>query len=390
MKITLVTETFLPFISGVSTSTNNIAESLSQRGHEVTVICPRPVIKSEFFPSEKKFRIVYIPSIEDSFFQGKSISPWPLPFLTMLKYIRKDNTDLVHIQETGFLGITAIFLAKTRKIPVVGMIHTSLRQLITLFSPFPFGRFFGHFIYFLYLFFYRFCDKVIVLTKDYSEFLTNKGFDKQLIVPNGIDTKLYTPNKKNKYKQKYFSFPSGKILFAYVGRLDIDKNLNILVESLKFVEDNVHLLMVGKGKEKNNLISLSRNLQIDHKISWFSISETEKLAVFYRSIDIFVIPSLVENMSLSLLEALSSGLPVIAADIPSMSTLVKSNRNGFLVSPPYGSRSFAEKINLLASDSFLRKKMGSESRKIGLSYDQKKMIDKMEKLYCDLTNLKNK
>lgn len=140
MKILLISEVYVPTVSGVATSTESIAKYMVSQGHEVYLICPRPFAQEPQAPPG--LHMIHTPSIPDPFFVGKPMTLAPFGFYTIWKTLRAHRFDVAHIQEPGNLGITALFLCRHFRIPTLGAMHFSLEQVRLLFpmlsGPLPY------------------------------------------------------------------------------------------------------------------------------------------------------------------------------------------------------------------------------------------------------------
>lgn len=381
MKITIVTETYLPFIAGVSTSTDSIARFLAQKGHEVTVLCPHPVLPVKVHETE--FKIIYTPSFKDPFFAGKPTSPWPLPLPVMYKEITKDKTDLVHIQEAGALGVSALCFARQRKIPVVGALHLTSEQIIKFIRINPFNLT-NKLIQKLLVFFYNSCNTIMVPTQTFAQMLTKIGVRKKIVVvSNGVNTNKFIPGTKNTEIMSKYNLPQDKIIFFYLGRMDKDKNIGTIIKSLNLVFSNVHLVIAGQGAQEKELKNLAISLNTSPKITWLGQIPEEDLTKVYQATDCFVLMSPYEVQSIVTLQAISCGLPVICSNEGALPELCHDHENGFLI-PTYDYKMLALKINLLTENENLRKEMGAQSRQISLPHDKAKNLSKLEGLYKEM------
>lgn len=381
MNIVIATETYLPFIAGVSTSTDNIVRFLARKGHRVTVIAPRPVIKSDIKP-EKNVTIIHTPSFPDPFFRGKSFSPIPLPLWTVFSAITHD-TDLVHIQEPGAIGMTACMAAKIKGIPTVGALHFTPDQILRILA-FPGKHLSITLIQALMRWFYNGCNGVMVPTQTFVSYLKRIGVRKDMcVVSNGVDTKDFVPTKNRLLKRSANGLPKDKILFFFLGRLDFDKHADTIIRALPNTDTNVHLVIAGEGKEEKNFRNLANTLGVSERITWLGYLSHEKMKEVYQSVDCFVLMSPYEVQSIVTLQAISSGLPVLACKEGALPELCHDGENGFTIATD-DDKTLAEKMNILASDSKLRVRMGRESRKISLPHDRNTALEKLERFYTTI------
>jgi len=370
MKILLVTDTYLPYITGVSISTDSIARHMVSRGHKVILVCPKPLVKGEIKPL-KNLKIINIPSLPFTLYNKNPIGILPLDVLEIRKIIKKEKFDIVHIQEPGITGLSALILSKCNKIPVVGALHFFPKQVDrVMWKRFenvltPVLNMYIRFIYNKY-------DAIMTPSHFFEKFLKSIYVKKNIcVVSNGVDTKIYVPVKRK---------INNRVKFFYIGRLDGDKNVETLVKAMQYSNDKVNLHIVGKGKNSINLKYLAKSLGVENKIYWKDYITDEEMVEYYKMVDVFVIMSPYEGQSIVTLQAIASGLPVIAADASALPELVKDGVNGYLVKS-YDYKSLAKRINELADDIDLRLKFGEESRKISLLHHKYTVLNKLENLY---------
>ena len=350
MNIVITTETYLPFIAGVSTSTDNIARFMARAGHKVTVVAPKPVMKGEI-PPLKNLTIAHTPSFPDPFFVGKSFSPFPMPFRTLQNVMK--NIDIVHIQEPAAIGYTALYIAKRRHIPIVGALHFTPEQIFRILF-FPKIPLFITLIKRYIRWFYNQCDGIMIPTETFAAFLRESGVTKPIVVvSNGVDTNDFVPMKNRFAKRDACKLPKDKILFFFLGRLDFDKHADTIIRALPKTDTKVHLVIAGEGKEEENFRNLAKTLGVSDRITWLGYLNHEKMKEVYQSVDCFVLMSPYEVQSIVTLQAISSGLPVLACKEGALPELCHDGENGFTIATD-DDKTLAEKMNVLASDTTLR------------------------------------
>ncbi|MCM8787207.1 MAG: glycosyltransferase family 4 protein [Candidatus Omnitrophica bacterium] len=210
-----------------------------------------------------------------------------------------------------------------------------------------------------------FCDKVIVTTSEIKKYLGNNK--KIVLIPNGVNTGLF----KSLKRKKLFSV-------IYVGRLEKQKNLKLLLNAVSLLEKkNRKVLFIGHGSQKENLLRLAKEKEIELKI--LDRVSHNRLPEFYNQAEMFILPSLIEGHPKALLEALSCGVPCIANDIEAVKSIIQDKKNGLIFDRT--SNSLKKKISLILKNRKLAQKLGKEGRKtIVKSYDYKILIKNEIKL----------
>ncbi len=189
------------------------------------------------------------------------------------------------------------------------------------------------------------------------------------VIYNGVDTWKFKPAKKdekNLYKRE-LGFREDDFLILYVGRLYSRKGLPTLIETIPHVAKkfrNIKFVISGKGleDEEERLRRYAKKLKVEEKLVFLGYYPDEKLPNLYAAADIFVFPSIYENMPFAMLEAMASGLPVITTTVGGIPEVIKNGRNGFLVRP-YDSKGLAEKILYLMENPSVACEIGIAGRK---------------------------
>lgn len=382
MNILMATETYLPYISGVAVSTDSIARYMVSEGHTVTVVCPKLKIKSPVTPM-KGLTIVRIPSIPNPVYKGMAMAVFPFSIPMVNKVFKSSKFDLVHIQEPTAIGISALILAKKYKIPVVGALHFTPEQMSRIIPGRPekiinpLVRKYINFVYNKY-------DAIMVPTLTFEKFLRSDGVNKPIeVVSNGVNTNTFRPGATDYSLRNKLGIAKNDTVFFFLGRLDLDKNVGTLIKALPYVDQNIKLLIVGKGKVEPVLHSLAKDLNVENKIVWVDHITDIEMPDYYHAANCFTIMSPYEVQSIVTLQAIASGLPMIAANAGALPELCQDKRNGFLV-PTYDYKTLAKKMNLLAKNPKLREKFGIESRKISLPHHKPTALHKLELLYESL------
>lgn len=178
------------------------------------------------------------------------------------------------------------------------------------------------------------------------------------IIPNGIDIEEFKPLVDKEV--------DGYVRILCVSRLTPRKGIRYLLQAMKLLlaenaERKIELWIAGEGDETESLKQLSSELGIEKKVKFFGRVAHENLAKHYQSADIFCLPSLNEGMSNTMLEALASGMPIVATVTGGTEELVGNGENGFFVEQK-SAEDLAQKLETLISDTALRTQFGNASR----------------------------
>lgn len=382
MHILLVSDVYLPTVSGVATSTDSIARYMAGKGHLVSIVCPKPLIP--YTPVlVSGMELLFTPGVADSLVVNKSMTIFPLGLAVLWKAFRDNRIDVVHIQEPGSLGVTALFLAKLFRKRVVGAAHFSWSQIEKLAPPVirrvsvPFMKLYVRFLYVFY-------DAIMVPTKTAAYELGRIMGDAGKIYPvsNGVDTEEYVPRKGfPKELRRRYKIPDDVPVFLYIGRLDRDKNIETIIRAAAGVHVPIWLIIAGVGKQREELISLSVSLGIKN-ITWIGEVHKKEIIDLYQLADAFVIMSPVETQSIVALQAVACGVPLIAANAGALPELV-NGKNGRLVET-FDVAALTGVMEYFAAHPKELTQMGKESRALSLAHHKPVVLSQLEALYKKL------
>lgn len=291
--------------------------------------------------------------------------------------LRKEKIDIVH-SHSGciFYGAVAGILAN-----VNGIIHTDHGRLIPDRKGLIIEDRLSSF----------FLNKFIGVSEDLTKYLKNTvGIkeEKLLTIINGVDTDIFHPINGTYKKEirKIFGIVSDEKVIGTVCRLEPVKNICLLINCMKHIIKEIpacKLIIVGDGREKEKLIKLTDELNLTKSIKF--LGERSDIEKVMRLFDIFVLPSLSEGTSMTILEAMASGLPVIASEVGGNAKLIKDGENGFLF-PLNEPNLLIQKIIDLLTDNEKLKTMGLQSRKIAEeSFSFDRMKESYENLYLSIS-----
>ncbi|MFA5776857.1 MAG: glycosyltransferase family 4 protein [Parcubacteria group bacterium] len=226
---------------------------------------------------------------------------------------------------------------------------------------------------------------VIANSNDLKELALKTNLKQEIgVIPNGINISDFTPDPKKR--------PDGKLIITVgASRVTARKGINYLLEAIRTLISKypeIYLKVMGDGNEKENLEKLAKELGIKKNVEFTGRIPREETFPYYQEASIFVLPSLNEGMSNAMLEALSSGLPLVATDTGGARKLLEEGVNGFIIKMK-DSQDIAEKLETLAKDRELRAEMGDESRKKAETMSWEKVAVQYVKIYYEINELTN-
>lgn len=386
MKILIASDLHYPTFNGVATFSRNLAIGLAARGHEVLVVAPSQTGDS-YSESDENHMITRTKSTQFPFYQNFRISVSPGQ---EVKAILQDfKPDIIHIQMLLGIGQAVMKHGNRMGIPIVSTNHSmpeNLMDNMKLLAPVsrPIN-------YILKAYGARFHSKADYVTLPTQSAIDMFNAKDKITVPmeavsNGIDLAHFKPGKVKDEIYKKFKIDKNKKTITYLGRLDAEKHLHILIRAFADLVDeglDAQLLMIGGGTDIDNLKRLASRLRINDKVVFTGRFDEEDKVQLHRIGTVFCMPSPAELQSIATLEAMASGQPVVAVDAGALKEICQDNRNGFLCRQD-DHLQIADSIKKILTDSKLREKMSKESLAIAKTHDLNTTLNRFEQIYEDV------
>jgi len=381
VKVLLVSESYWPNADGGAVFEHRLVLGLISDGYELVVWAPGDYRHSyaewdRFYKiyREKSLPLIINPKYRSSF--------WP--WLSGRKIILREKPDIVHLHNAGFLGLTALFWAKRYGIPVVGTNHFMPENWV-LNDPIPGQQRFTKWLIWKYLaWFHNRCDYVTSPTPTSVKLIRAAGLKaKAKPISNGVESELFKPKAASKQIIKKYGISPHLPIVLYLGRVDGEKRIDELIKAHKLLINNIpaQLVIAGFGKAEPALKTLVSRLGIEEYVHFTGfVDEADKPAI-YNLAKVFAIASPAELQSIVLLEAMSSGLPVVAVDIAALSELCRTGKNGYLYKEG-DIKDLAQKLAKILSSPQLQKSFGKRSREIILKdHQSRSSVSQYESVY---------
>lgn len=324
LKIDVVTETYPPEINGVAHTISMLVNGLRKSHHSVNVIRPRQ-------PSDPVLPVAGT-SVKDIL-----VNSFPIPLYNELRMglpakkmligrWTNDRPDIVHIATEGPLGWSAVRAALELKIPVTSDFRTNFHAYSSLYKL----GFLEPLIMAYMKYFHNATDCTMVPTEKLKQELKRAGLLNLHVMPRGVDTQHFSKNLRSSQRRASWNADPQDVVLLSVGRLAVEKNLDLLIKSYqkaKNVEPRTKLVVVGDGPLRESLQKKCPDAIFAGKKSGLELAE------FYASADIFIFPSLTETFGNVTIEAMASGLAVIAYCHAAAGDLITTGINGITIDP---------------------------------------------------------
>lgn len=384
MKIMIVTDQYPPMLGGVPTVTHGLAIDFAKRGHQVWVVAPN-------FGSRNVTRVE-----DDVQVSRFSSFEWPtykelripfLPFAPIRSIIKKMDPDIIHIHAPVVLGNIAQMLAGSARKPVVYTNHYLPVNIGRAAMNDPvMGKYINNISYTYLVSFCNRCEYVTAPTQTALDLLYQHGLRVPArAISNGIDLKHYQPGPADLTILDYFGIPRDKKLVLHVNRLSVEKRIDVLLDAVPLMKSDAHIALSGSGPQEAVLRAQAERLGIADRVHFLGYVRSEDVLTLRRTADVFAIPSEADLQSLSTMEAMACGLPVVAANAYALPELVHHGENGYLHQPGE-SRELAGYLDEILLNDELRQKMSEASLKIIAGHDRELVLDQWEELYQRLAS----
>lgn len=370
LRVAVVTETYPPEVNGVALTIERMIRGLQARQHDIQLVRPRQAHPNTSTQDS---------GLEQVLTRGFPIPRYPhlrmgLPAKRALLLLwSRRRPDIVHIATEGPLGWSALQAARKLLIPVSTDFRTNFHAYSQHYGigwlKKPIAAYLKKF--------HNGAACTMVPTVELQQELKGLGFERLEVVARGIDTDLFTPQRRSEALRAQWGAGPDDIVILSVGRLAPEKNLSLLVRAYKAmqqVQARTQLVVVGDGP----LTTMLKEQCPDAVFA--GMRRGEDLATHYASADVFIFPSLTETYGNVTPEAMASGLAVLAFDYAAAAELIQHGHNGLLV--PFGDEeAFIRRAQDLAASRPTQQALQTQARQHTLQHDWSRIVEQVEHLW---------
>ena len=372
LRVGIVTETYGPEVNGVAMTVGRLVEGLLARGHSVQLIRPRQHPRDDPH-RDGPLDVWPVAGAAIPFYRDLRIG-FPAGRLLLERW-RQAPPDVVHIVTEGPLGHSALAVARRLRLRVFSGFHTNFHAYSRHYGM---GLLARSIVAYLRRFHNR-TDCTLVPTEELATELRTLGFHRLRVLARGVDTRLFDPAHRDPALRRSWGASPSDPVALYVGRLAAEKNLQLVLaayRALRTIRPATRLVLVGDGP-------LAARLQARHpEIVFPGMRIGADLAAHYASADLFLFPSLTETFGNVTLEAMASGLAVVAFDYAAAHRHIVHDQSG-LLAPCDDSAAFIKSASRLAGDSALRWTLGQAARQAVLAFDWERIYQRLEQWYLE-------
>ena len=350
MRIAIVTETWPPEINGVALTVQSLAQGLAALGHSIEIVRPR----------QDDDDAAAIAGLDHLPMPGAALPRYPglrfgLPAHRRLhRRWSQQRPDVLYIATEGPLGLTALGAARRLRIPVSTGFHTRFDDYARHYGL-------GFLTPIVYAYLRRFhnrADATLVPTVELATFLESNRFRNVRLLRRAVDTKLFHPQQRDEALRREWHLDGDDLAIIYIGRIAPEKNLDVAVTAFRAIQvqhPTARFVLVGDGPARKSLAA-------QHPDFVFAgVRRGADLARHYASGDLFLFPSVTETFGNVTLEALASGVPVVAYDYGAAREHMRATDVGACVSL-HDRDAFVASAVSLANDAPRRRRLRESAR----------------------------
>jgi glycosyltransferase involved in cell wall biosynthesis len=363
LRIATVSETWPPEINGVAKTAACFVEGLRTLGHEIQLIRPRQGAADAARGGEVLMRGMALPRYPNL----RMGLPAKAALVRLWTFRRP---DVVHIVTEGPLGWSALRAAEKLKLPVVSDFRTNFHAYSAHYGLSWLGK---PILAYLRKFHNRGLA-TLVPTQAMRTELAALGFQRLRVIARGIDTALFSPGRRSEALRASWGASPADTVLVHVGRLAPEKNLPVLLaayEEARRRAPRARLVLVGDGPARAELQARYRDVV-------FAGTRTgTELAAYYASGDVFLFPSLTETWGNVTLEAMASGLAVLAYDYAAAAEVIRHGASGLMA--PFGdAAAFTAQAAALTADPERARRLGECARVEALARGWERVTGELE------------
>ena len=391
MKIAIFSDTYIPDINGVATSTKILRDELLKHGHEVVVVTSELPSESDYFddPSDN---ILRVPGLEIQALYGYRACN--IYSFKGMREIKGMNIEVIHVQTEFGVGIFGRIVGESLNIPVVYTYHTMWADYSHYVNPVNSGAIDGLIkkaITRISKFYGDKSAELIVPSIKTQEALKKYGLNKDMhIIPTGLELEKFDPKNKNEtlineIKQQYGI--KDQFIITFLGRVAKEKSIEVLIDAMKEVvkeNDNVLCLIVGGGPQLEELKELVRDDHISKYVIFTGPKPSKEVPSYYHLSNVFVSASVTETQGLTYIEAMASGIPAIARYDKNLENVIIDGVNGYFFKET--NELVAILLKMMSSD---YSNMAKEAYLNAMQFSSEVFYEKVLSVYQRAINLKH-
>jgi 1,2-diacylglycerol 3-alpha-glucosyltransferase len=376
LRIGIFTDTYAPVVNGISVSLQLVTEDLQRRGHQVTIFAPRvPGYKDDQpgvlrIPALKYLNDppVYIAVL------GTPRSTWSLT---------RKHFDVLHAHSPMTVGLLAYLTASTKNLPLIYTYHTSITDYTHYIKFIGGTRVIRYAARWFSTKSTNLGDQIVVPSPKFQRLLLKQKVHKPIhIIPNGIDLSNFKAAKNpGRFRSRLGLKPDAPILLS-VGRMAPEKHLSFLIDAFTLMADRIpdaQLVFAGDGSVRKKMEGHAAATKVKDRIHFLGMVNRVELPDLLHDSTIFLSASTTEVHPVTVIEAIASGLPLVAVQDEAFEGMIVENENGHLT--PLDTGVFSDTLTRLLSNPEKLAQYGKRSMELSEKFSIEGQVGTLENLY---------
>jgi len=383
MRILIAGTTYLPAFNGQAIFTTNLAEGLAKQGHLVCMVTPSENGKSyQIFHNGVLISTVH--SIELKQLHEQAYVSF-LSDLEVRSIFNSFHPEIVHLQDHYPLSKCVLKFARLNALPVIGTNHF-VPENLTPYVPLPsqLRPGFKRILWWWMKRVYNHLDCITAPSMTAVNIIRSQKLREPIVsISCGVSFNQFHQDKMvdRMAIRRKFGLETERVTFMFVGRVDAEKKLDVLIKAIhQLNRPDIQLVVTGKGAALHEYQALTEKLGEQDRIRFTGFVAASDLPLLLNAVDVFAMPSEGELLSIASLEAMACGLPLLAARSKALPELVDDGVNGYLFEPG-NVQDAARCMALLADQSALWPQMGTKSLEKVKIHSIDHVISRYEELY---------
>jgi glycosyltransferase involved in cell wall biosynthesis len=381
LRIGFFTDSYLPVTHGVEVSIETFRKNLEKAGHKVFVYAPAVPGYADRNPRVfrlKSVRVIETPEMRLAF---------PIVEDGHIRNLTRFHLDIVHVHTPFTLGLLGRYIAGYQHVPMVYTHHTHYPEYAKAYFkervvlPFLAKA--------LSAWFANGCDAVIAPSPKIKTLLTAYGVQRPIhVLPTGIRLERFKRSrmcgKRARRLRSRLGIAEAAEVVLFVGRLGREKNVEFLIRAfaaLTRIRRNVVFVLVGDGPITDQLQALASSLSPEKTVIFTGAVPHSNIAPYYQAADLFLFSSLTDTQGIVVLEAIGSGLPVVALRDAALTPMVKNGRNGYLLPPDASPALFARRVAGLLENQSVRRRFSGVCIRTAREFSEEAQARRLTELY---------
>ncbi len=378
LRIGLFTDTYAPQVNGVSISLQLVSEGLQRNGHQVTIFAPRIPGYKDDQPG-----VVRLPSLK--YLNDPPIYVAVLGTPRSTWSLTRKHFDVLHAHSPLTVGLLAYFTASTKNLPLIYTYHTSITDYTHYLKIIGGTGVIRHAARWFSTTSTNLGDQIVVPSPKFHRLLLEQKVTKPIVtIPNGIDLSNFKVAKNpGSFRSRLGLKPDAPILLS-VGRVDPEKRLDFLIDAFVRLSERIpdaHLVFAGDGSARKKLEAHAANTNVNDRIHFLGMVNRVDLPDLLHDATVFLSASTTEVHPISVIEAIASGLPLVAVQDEAFEGMILENENGHLT--PLDVGMFSDTLVALLSDPEKLERYEKRSTQLSGKFSIEGQVSALENLYFE-------